>query len=682
MEAVKNLNEAQNRAALHVSGPMLVLAGAGSGKTRVVTYRIAHLIEVGIPYHEIVAVTFTNKAAREMQERVHRLVDAAPITTTFHSLGLLILREFIEPLGYGKNFTVRDQHDSEALLKKAVEEGGLKYDANSLNELKQFIHDRKNKLIFFRPEPASPQDQRWAALADRYQAALKETNSVDFDDLLLLPNLLLENPSVLKALHERWRYFLIDEYQDTNHAQYNMVITLAGPHKNVFAVGDPDQSIYSWRGANIENILRFEEDFPGAEVVSLSVNYRSTAEILHRSNKLINNNPRRYEKQLTSHAGEGDPVMVKAFDKDREEASFIASETAKLLRTYPNEPVAVLYRTNFQSRLIEDALLSLGIPYTIYGGISFYLRREIKDILAYLRFSLYPLDTISFERALSAPKRGIGSKTLEKLHALAKERRMNLHELLQNIRSTDLSQTQMAKLEQFYAVIREVHIEYSERVPIYDTIHHVITSSGYLAFLKEDRETEGERSENIGELASKAFEWQSAHPDLGLESFLEEVALAGATDRTEKTSVFLMTLHHAKGLEFPTCFISALEEDILPHAYGKESQEAVEEERRLLYVGMTRAMRRLYLLHSRFRFLWGQPRPMMKSRFLSEIFPRDNIPASHFLAGERVLHPTFGPGKVVSTFPTSSGDAVRVAFQDGIERTLITQYAKLTKGCT
>jgi len=614
-----DLNPEQKIAIAHKEGPLLVLAGAGSGKTRVVVERIIALLQSGVNPSEILAVTFTNKAAEEMRQRVLSICTRPPLITTFHSFGARFLRESIEQIGFHSTFTIYDEDDTHSLLKECFKELDMKPEKGHLKDMRQAISDAKNALLL----PKDFQHQRgkdhFYQVYSHYQNRLKECNAIDFDDLLLLPVFLLRDKLSLKEeIQNRFKYILIDEYQDTNHAQYSLTKLLVDKHKNLFVVGDPDQSIYSWRGASIQNILGFEEDFPNAKVIKLEQNYRSTGHILKAANALIAHNRGRYEKNLWSAVGDGEKIELRSFFDEREEAQFIAREVEAAIDAGQDPgTIALLYRTNAQSRSLEDALLRLRIPYTIVGGLSFYERKEIKDLLAYLRLTVAKNDLVAFQRIINVPKRGIGNAALEKIKEVQLQMMQPLMELIQNSQNLPLSSKQKLELEKFSFLLQSL-----EKIPsISQKITKILHETGYLEFLKEDKETYQDREENVKALKAKAIEWEKENEGLHLIDFLEELSLKQKFDEAHSfdPKIFLMTLHNSKGLEFHTCFICGVEEDILPHINSKLELFDLEEERRLFYVGMTRAERKLYITCTAFRYLWGTSRPMKKSRFLEEL---------------------------------------------------------------
>lgn len=633
----KQLNIKQAEAASQLEGAVLVLAGAGSGKTRVVTFRIVHLIQSGVHPKSILGLTFTNKAASEMKTRVQKLTQNEVLISTFHSLGARILREFIHHLGYSSHFTIYDEDDADKILKTCLVDLGIKDKKGWSKECKGLISDAKNRLL--RPDQVTVSkhptevEELFPKVYASYQNKLKGSNAVDFDDLLFLTvQLFQEHPEVLERCQHRWRYLLVDEYQDTNHAQYMMLKFLVQESGNIFVVGDPDQSIYSWRGANIHNILNFEKDYPGASIIRLEQNYRSTTTILNAANEVISHNEQRYEKVLWSDLGEGDKIgRFTAYD-EKEEAYFIASRARSLheKRNIPYSDIVVFYRTNAQSRPLEDQFLSMRIPYVIVGGISFYQRREIKDILAFLRVLHSGSDLVSFVRTIHIPKRGIGDATLDKLRRGAEEENLSIIAYIEALVAKQplkspisLSAKIMAELDSYVQMIKQLQQD-MQTVSLKDLVIQVIERTGYLNYLKlEDKESFEERKENLDELIAKAMEWELASASSSLSSFLEELALKSSLDETDflQDRVNLMTIHNSKGLEFEIVFIAGLEEGLLPHINARDNPAAVEEERRLFYVGMTRAKSSLFVTHTLVRYIWGTEREQYQSRFLREIPP-------------------------------------------------------------
>ncbi len=686
--AMTELNPEQEFAVQHVEGPLLVLAGAGSGKTRVVTHRIARLLDLGVLPGDVLAVTFTNKAADEMKSRIRMLRNAQVLACTFHSLGARILRESIGVLGYKNDFTIYDEEDSEKLLKSCID---TPEDKGFLRKVRHLISSAKNDLI----DPAEA-DKEFAEVYQCYQRKLKECNALDFDDLLYLTvKLLKEHEEVRHIYQKRWQFVLIDEYQDTNLAQYTLAKILVDAHKNIFAVGDPDQSIYSWRGARYQNILNFETDFPGAKVVTLDQNYRSTNIILQGANALIQHNEDRYDKKLWSGLGDGAKIGIFVAQNERQEAEFVAHKILKHAIDYRLNEMAIFYRTNAQSRTFEDALLSRKIAYQIIGGLSFYQRREIKDILAYLKMVVSNTDLISFLRTINLPKRGLGIATLEKIVEAASQRNMPIFTFCEEalIRSDffKLSPKQREGLRDYVSTIHSLRNK-RPSLTIHELISEAVSATRYLSYLEEDPETCQDRKENVDELIGKAAEWQEEHAEPSLPQFLEELSLRTSTEEQPHVpSVKLMTLHNSKGLEFDLVFLVGLEEDLFPHINAKDDPKAIEEERRLCYVGMTRAKRRLYLCSTIYRYMWGTARFMRPSRFLKEIpvqylenlsspslHREDTVEPVGFAPGDHVLHKEFGLGTVQKAYEGSFGLTYEVHFPEAdTTRTLVAKYAKL-----
>jgi len=701
------LNTEQQVAVEHVDGPLLVLAGAGAGKTRIVTFRIARLLELGVPASEILAVTFTNKAAAEMQERVRRLTSQQVLISTFHSLGARILRQSIHALGYPGDLTIYDAEDSEKLLRACMNKLGIKTTEIKPKVFRSMISDAKNRL----QDPSeidvdaleTAREKLFPDLYSLYQARLRECNAVDFDDLLALTvRLFQERPDVLDWYRGQWNYLLIDEYQDTNHAQYEMARLLAGERCNLFVVGDPDQSIYSWRGANIQNILNFERDYNGARVVRLEQNYRSTSTILEAANAVIQNNEGRYEKNLWSNLGEGEPIQTLTCESDREEAHFVAKQISNAIAEgmSPHE-IALFYRTNAQSRQLEDALLRFHIPYQIIGGFSFYQRREIKDILSFLRMVQSDSDFLAFARTINLPKRGIGDSSLEKIALGAAQAGIGVLPYCQHLASGSgevrLSAKQRAGLSDYLDLIDQLRL-FAKENSLFELVSETIHRTGYLQILRADEETYQDRKANIDELVGKAAEWEEGREEVSLLDFLEELSLRGSGDEETngQPSIRLMTLHNGKGLEFEMVFLVGMEEGLFPHANSRASDEQLEEERRLCYVGMTRAKRTLFLTNAQSRFLWGSVQMMRPSRFLKEIPPKYTRPyqakraahrpieeereveSSEFQVGDRVNHRQFGQGTVQDVSNSSLGLTYQVLFDsDRSPKTLVAKFAKL-----
>lgn len=704
------LNEAQQEAVNTFDGPLLVLAGAGSGKTRVVTYRIAALINSGVPASQILGLTFTNKAAGEMQERIRKIAHSHVLISTFHSLGARILRESIHELGYRSDFTIYDEDDVLKLLKACLEELKIRDKKMEPKVFRSLISKAKNQLLG--PDHVQGRDTKDPAelalplVYGKYQERLKEYNALDFDDLLyLVVRLFRECPETLKGYQDRWSHLLIDEYQDTNHAQYEIVCKLVERSQNLCVVGDPDQSIYSWRGANIQNILNFENDFSGAKVVRLEQNYRSRSNILEAANHLIGFNHQRFEKNLWSALGNGEKIKHYTGDSDRDESQFVA-ETIRYFHEeqgIPYQDMVIFYRTNFQSRAFEDRLLTARIPYVIVGGISFYQRKEIKDVLAFLRMTYSDSDFISFQRTINIPRRGIGNATIEKIRMGATHEGMTIIEYCQALVDGAVTMRLTAKqkqgLQEYLTVIRKLK-RIEKECPLKELVIAAVEETGYLNHLYEDPETFDDRKGNLDELIGKAMEWEQEREDVTLTEFLEELSLKSSLDEADtgdKDKVNLMTIHNGKGLEYTLVFLVGMEEDLFPHANSRGSHEALEEERRLCYVGMTRAKEYLYITDARFRYLWGQARTQRPSRFLKEIpvehlqrvregmtigTSTANIPEvdALFQSGDAVFHQEFGVGVIQQVYESSIGMTYSVLFSNDCQvKDIVAKYANLTK---
>lgn len=694
---MQTLNPQQQLASEHMEGPLLVLAGAGSGKTRVVTCRIAHLLEVGVPSSEILALTFTNKAAEEMRNRIKAMTDQSVLTSTFHSLGARILRESISAIGYRNDFTIYDENDSLQLLKNCLAAMGYKDEKGLLKSLRIAISNAKNDLLTpndLDRDFRSRTDQLLKDVFICYQEKLKEYNALDFDDLLYLTvKLFRESEETLTRYQKRWSFVLIDEYQDTNAAQYFMTHLLVKRHQNLFVVGDPDQSIYSWRGANISNILEFEKDYENAQVITLEQNYRSTSNILEGANALIQHNSARYEKKLWSDLGAGEKIGVFIAGNEQQEAQFVLEQLVRKTREeqIPLRECVIFYRTNAQSRIFEDAFLRYQIPYVIIGGLSFYQRREIKDILALLRMVVSDADFLSFARTINLPKRGIGNTTLIKLREKAEELELPILSLCRQC-PLKLSPKVAEGLRDYLEVIDTLKERIKNHAPLEEVVQEAIQLSGYERVLKEDPESYEDRKGNLEALINKAAEWSEERENPTLVHFLEELSLKSSLDDTPAyDSVRLMTLHNGKGLEFTLTFIVGMEEDLFPHLNAKDAIEALEEERRLCYVGMTRAKQFLYLTASTYRFMWGISKVMCPSRFLKEIPPQylcvlseqeapeeeDWVEESGFKVGTVVFHKDFGKGIIQKSYNTSLGLTYDVQFfESNMTRSLVGKYAK------
>ena len=630
MKLIDKLNPPQKEAVLHGEGPLLILAGAGSGKTRVIVHRIAYLIkERVVPPWQILAVTFTNKAAGEMRERVMKLVGGGemPVISTFHSACARILRRDIQVFdGYGSSFAIYDDKDSEKLLKEIV--GSLCLDERRfpVSRFAVAIDDCKNRGI--RPEEVPTGDFMGEKLAEvyaMYQERLRRCNALDFGDLVMVAvRLFEEHPEVLEKYRNRWRWILVDEYQDTNPIQYRLVRLLAGERRNLCVVGDDDQSIYRWRGADIRNILDFEDDFPGVKVVKLEQNYRSTRNILAAAGNVVAKNRGRKEKALWSENPEGERIVCRQLVDEREEARFVCREIERYVRKGGSlSDVAVFYRTNAQSRVVEDAMVADAIPYRMIGGMRFYERMEVKDILAYLKVLVNRADEISLKRIINVPARGIGHATVDRISELAQRRQLNFHDAVREAAAgTLLGPSPKAKLAAFLNLM-DGFAESAATESLRDLVSRIIQETGYAMRLKAERTDEAdERIANLEELISAIEEFEKTSDDATPAAFLEQVALVSDLERSEgRESATLMTLHSAKGLEFPVVFMIGMEERVFPHVRALEDPEGMEEERRICYVGITRARERLFLTSARRRRIFGQEQFNNPSRFLGEIPP-------------------------------------------------------------
>jgi DNA helicase II / ATP-dependent DNA helicase PcrA len=708
-----DLNPAQREAVLTTEGPLLVIAGAGSGKTRVLTHRVAHLLKAhGVKPNEILAITFTNKAAAEMKERVER--NLGPIARaiwimTFHSACGRILRSEAERLGYRSNFTIYDQADQVRLVKACLEE--LERDPKRFvpRGIHSQISNAKNQLIGpddYASRVASFYDQTVADVYSLYQRRLFASNAVDFDDMLMLTVDVLQR---FPEAHAKWakafRYVMVDEYQDTNHAQYVLLQLLTDLSKNIMAVGDPDQSVYGFRGADIRNILDFEKDFPSTKVIPLEQNYRSTNTILQAANNVISHNRERKEKNLWSDLGEGEPVRVVETEDEHGEARFVAAEiAARIEEGYSSREIAVVYRTNAQSRVLEDVLVRQGIAYQVIGGPRFYERAEIKDLIAYLQVIDNPADAVSLMRIANRPRRGIGDTSIARLVNYADGLGTSLWEAMGHVEEAGLASASAKAVTQFRNVM-ETLMATATDADVATIVEAVLDRTGYLESLEAERTIEARgRIENLEELVGVAREYDAAGEERSLSGFLQEISLYSDQDALrgdeegDGGQVTLMTLHNAKGLEFRAVFMIGVEEGIFPHARSIE-ENSLEEERRLAYVGMTRAKERLVLTHALRRNLYGRSDANLPSRFLDElptigvererlrptswsdygahvreVAPRMDIP--DLSTGDTVRHQSLGTGIVTRIEP---GSVVTVRFEDGSERRLMLEYAPLER---
>ncbi|TSK07173.1 MAG: AAA family ATPase [Geobacter sp.] len=629
MKLLHNLNPPQKEAVQHGEGPLLVLAGAGSGKTRVIVHRIAYLIhERGVPPWQILAVTFTNKAAGEMRERIrHMLGDGeTPLVSTFHSTCARFLRNDIKSLGYDPNFAIYDDKDCERLLKDCAAELNLDEKRYPVKLLGSSIDEFKNQGMTPFDVPAdSPYQATLARVYRCYQERLKRCNAVDFGDLLLLTvQLFEEHPEVLEKYLKRYRWIMVDEYQDTNPVQYRLVQLLAGERQNLCVVGDDDQSIYGWRGADIRNILEFEKDFPNVKVVKLEQNYRSTKNILDGAWHVVQKNRGRKPKRLWTDNPEGESIVYRTLPNEWEEARLVCREIERFLSEGGDlSEVAVFYRTNAQSRVIEDAMVAASVPYHMVGGVRFYARLEVKDILAYLKVLDNPADDVSLKRIINTPPRGIGNTTVQKIAEFANEKGIPFHDaMLEGAYGPLLPAAAKGKVAAFVNEM-EGYKALSEKLPLSELTAAVINDSGYYARLKSLPRDEGQdRIENLQELVTAMQVYETGPGEKGLADFLEQVALVSDLEHEgdgKKASATLMTLHSAKGLEFQLVFMIGMEEKLFPHARALENPEQMEEERRLCYVGMTRAKKRLFLLNVRRRHIFGQEQMNAPARFIADI---------------------------------------------------------------
>ena len=747
MNRLHTLNPMQQEAVLHTEGPLLVLAGAGSGKTRALTHRVAYLIEEqGVAPWNILAITFTNKAAGEMRERVNSLVEYGADSvwvSTFHSLCVRILRRFIENLGYDTSFSIYDTDDQRTLMKqifKSMEVNTKQYKERGVLGV---ISSAKNELIS--PEEFALnarangdwRSEKIAELYKEYQVQLKKNNALDFDDLLVKTVELFDsNPEILDYYQEKFKYIMVDEYQDTNTAQFKLVSQLAKKYRNICVVGDDDQSIYRFRGANIRNILNFEEAFPGARVIKLEQNYRSTKTILDAANGVIRNNSGRKDKTLWTENEVGNKVRVKIFDTAYDEAEGIVKDMVK--KGGPWKDYAVLYRTNAQSRLIEEKCIAYNVPYRLVGGVNFYQRKEIKDILAYLKTIANGRDDLAVQRIINVPKRGIGATTVGKVNLFAAVNGMNFYDALLRIQAVPGIGKAAVKIDKFTDEIGRFRHMLRDGLEIQDVIEEIINSTGYKDELLEEGEVEAEtRLQNIAELVNKAVDYWDTADEPSLDGFLEEVALVADIDSMDDSEdrVVLMTLHSAKGLEFPNVYLSGMEDGLFPSQMAmSEDPDSLEEERRLCYVGITRAEKELMLTGARQRMVNGETRYGRPSRFLDEIpeeyleretqensiytrrkvqvseyedgdlpwarssgislFGKKSAPAKpafgksftvqkaaslDYGAGDRVHHDRFGDGTVKSVVDGGKDFEVTVEFDTMGVRKMFASFAKLKK---
>ncbi|ERM92738.1 ATP-dependent DNA helicase PcrA [Caldanaerobacter subterraneus subsp. yonseiensis KB-1] len=693
-EILANLNEQQKEAVTTTEGPLLILAGAGSGKTRVLTHRIAYLIkEKKVSPSNILAITFTNKAAEEMKTRVENLLGYVGDlwVSTFHSACVRILRRDIDKLGYDRNFVIFDTTDQKALVQECLKELDLSEKQYPIKMVLNAISSAKDKMVY--PDDYidffgdTYRNRKIKEIYKLYQHKLKKINALDFDDIIIKTiELFKENPEILEFYQRRFRYIMVDEYQDTNTPQYYFVNLLAQRHRNLCVVGDDDQSIYGWRGADVRNILNFEKDYPEAKVIKLEQNYRSTKIILEAANHVIDNNVYRKKKSLWTQNKEGEKIVLCELENEREEAEFVIQEIIKLKERENRsfKDFAILYRTNAQSRPFEEALMKVKVPYKVVGALRFYDRKEIKDILAYLRLIVNPYDDISFKRIVNVPRRGIGPATIEALEKVAREKDTSLFFAIEDLKNA----RNKGSLLQFKQFILDL-IDKKDAMSVSDLIKYILEQTGYIEELKREESEEAEgRIENLNEFLNAAYEFEESSEDKSLEAFLAGITLVSDIDMAGDIgeSVVLMTLHSAKGLEFPVVFMVGMEEGLFPSYSSFEDDHELEEERRLCYVGITRSKERLYLTYARQRNLYGRSQYNSYSRFISEIperlIVRYNIPTSKktgfasvhtfsdvyersFSLGDKVEHKIWGIGTVVKV----EGEEITVAFPNvGIKK--------------
>lgn len=633
MSTLNELNENQRKAAEKIEGPVLILAGAGSGKTRTVTYRIAHMIkEKNISPLNILALTFTNKAAREMKERAEELIGEENsynlVVSTFHSFAVRILKTYSERIGYGRNFNIYDVDDQKSIITKIKKEMNIKDDiapgriANRISKLKEdgVGLDEVSRQLDLK----IPANRLFYDIYKKYDEVLKANNAMDFSDLLLNARRLLDDKYVLDIIQNRYQYIVVDEYQDTNNIQYEIINLIAAKYRNICVVGDEDQSIYAFRGANIENILNFEKDYPDAYTIKLERNYRSTKRILDTANELIRNNKSSKGKKLWTDGSEGEKIKIFNAKTPYDEAEFIVKEIkAKSKSGVDYKDMTILYRTNAQSRVLEEKLLEGNVPYKIYGGMQFFQRKEIKDILAYLNLLNNRNDNHNFYRIINVPKRSIGEKTLEKIAEIANERNIPMLDALQFVDETNIRGAVKNTLKDFYNMIQGIYLGLDE-LSVKEVFDEVITKTKYFDSIEDNKE---DRVKNIEELLNSIIELEKRNPHISLADYLDMVSLTASTDEMEENENFvkLMTIHSSKGLEFDYVFIAGMEDGLFPSCSFESSEEDIEEERRLCYVAVTRAKKELYISYASERMTWGQMNYNRKpSRFIYEM-KQDNL---------------------------------------------------------
>ncbi len=734
------LNDMQIKAVTTTDGPILVIAGAGSGKTTVITRRIGYIIEKGLakPW-QILAITFTNKAAAEMLERVTSLIPESSgdiWIKTFHSACLRILRRDIDKLGYGSNFNIYDTSDQKRLVKTCIADCGLSEDNYPVKSVMSAISSAKNRSIsvaeFISENENDFRGKNYARMYELYEKRLKENNSLDFDDLLLKTWELFDKfPEVLEYYQNKFKYIMVDEYQDTNHVQYKLVEALAAKSGNICVVGDDDQSIYKFRGADIGNILDFESHFKNAVNIKLEQNYRSTQNILTAANTVISNNIGRKGKELWTDKGDGDKITLKAAATQIDEAMYIGREIDKLVQSgkYTYSDCAILYRTNAQTRAFEE---NLTCPYRILSGLRFYDRKEIKDILAYIRVLFNPDDDVNLARIINTPRRGIGDTTVDKLQTIAQSVGRSLFDIITDPQYADVLGRARVRIEEFAAMINSLR-DMVDKVALPELFDAIYDRSGYLASIEQDKDPESiGRLENLQEFRSKAAEYQQNVEDATFEGFLDNISLVSDIDNYDETqnAVVMMTLHSAKGLEFPVVFICGMETGLFPGAMSEMYDDEMEEERRLCYVGITRAKRKLYLTYAKQRMLYGKTESRLPSRFIDEIpdslmdkeverggrmqsMGRESTSSKglvygigakpdlssvisaygigtasskvaetapcDFKKGDRVSHKKFGTGMICDITPTGGDTELEISFDRVGTRRLLASFAKLEK---
>jgi DNA helicase-2/ATP-dependent DNA helicase PcrA len=717
----QKLNKIQKKAVEDVCNPVLIFAGAGSGKTRVLTHKIVHLIEKGLfKPEEILAVTFTNKAAEEMSKRVQSLLKQKNVSLnigTFHSICSRLLRQEIHRLGFSKDFVIYDVQDQTALIRVVMDELNIARSYVDPKSVRNKISFYKNKLMDFEEAKRSARtvlDKTICDIFKKYQSSLKKNNALDFDDLLLFPLVLFEEfPDVLKKYQEKWKYILVDEYQDTNRPQFLFISSIATAHNQICVVGDDDQSIYGWRGADIRNILDFEKTFPGCEIYKLEQNYRSTQQILNAASAVVKNNEDRALKELKAMNGAGDRLGLLETNDEMEEADALISVLEKEIkmnkRTFSD--FAVLYRTNAQSRALEDSLRRNGIPYKIIGGIRFYERKEVKDLLAYLQLLVNKQDTISLRRVINFPPRGIGLKTVDKCVQEAKKCKKELFDVLGDPSKMNIRGKQAEELKTFYEIMSKYN-DLLDKLNAGELVRTLVDETGMLKhYKKQDTLEDQERINNINEVLNSVDEFMTRSPNAMLTDFLEEVSLLTGIDHwnDQENRVTLMTVHSAKGLEFPVVFLTGMEDGLFPLYNALQDKQELEEERRLFYVGLTRAKQNVFLLYANNRRRAGAEQFYgLVSRFIGEI-PEDHLENINFSSaltrkvigskrgyskmevkrtvtvfddfrvGDLVKHAIFGVGKIMALSGSGENQRVGVVFKDGLKKKLIVKFAKLKK---